>query len=480
MWASEEASSLDTMTTTDQYGPPSAPAPPRPPRTLRRSRTDRVGAGVAGGLGEYFGVDPVLFRVLFATAAFFGGAGLLLYLLAWTVIPESDTERSPVDNWIHGLRQRRLPFILVAIVAAVLFWLVAFSWWAPGPVLPIVLIIVGLVLQFGRRKPHPYTDATGSAMPPTSPISPASPASPVPPMPAATSAPSMEEATWSGASTAADTDALHTDALHTDPLHTDPLHTDPLHTAETISLEKATQAPEPPAAPISRQAPQWVHELREWAGESRAASRARRRRALPIKIAGLVTLVVALAILGLIDAVHGIAIPTYLWFGLAIIGAALLVGLVTRRTPWSLCTLLVPIVVGLIGFGGTHASLHDGIGQKDWQPTTSISQQYRLAFGQAVLDLRGLSPLSGPRTVDVTMASGQVKVIAPAGMNVTLRAEVHLGDLTVDGSNYDDVDGFHWRGVNLDETVPPLAGASGPSLLVRVRLADGNVSFDHT
>jgi phage shock protein PspC (stress-responsive transcriptional regulator) len=61
---------------------------------------------VAGGLGEYFVVDPVLFRVLFATAAFFGGAGVLGYLLAWAAIPEQGTERAPIDGWIHGLRER--------------------------------------------------------------------------------------------------------------------------------------------------------------------------------------------------------------------------------------------------------------------------------------------------------------------------------------------------------------------------------------
>ena len=57
-------------------GPPGSP-PPVGPRLLRRSDRNRVAAGVAGGLGEYFGVDPVLFRVLFAVGAFFGGAGIL-------------------------------------------------------------------------------------------------------------------------------------------------------------------------------------------------------------------------------------------------------------------------------------------------------------------------------------------------------------------------------------------------------------------
>lgn len=48
-----------------------------------RSRTDRILFGVAGGLGKYFGVDPVLFRLLFIVLALsFNGAGILLYAIA--------------------------------------------------------------------------------------------------------------------------------------------------------------------------------------------------------------------------------------------------------------------------------------------------------------------------------------------------------------------------------------------------------------
>jgi Cell wall-active antibiotics response 4TMS YvqF len=153
---------------------------------------------------------------------------------------------------------------------------------------------------------------------------------------------------------------------------------------------------------------------------------------------------------------------------------------VLRRTPWSLTSLLVLSVIGLIGFGGTHASLHDGIGQKEWRPTaTTTSTHYKLAFGQGILDLRSLPAVTSPETIDVTMASGQVRVIVPSTMNVSVRAEVHFGNLTVDGNDYDDVDGFRSRGVNLDRTVPPLTGATGAPVLVRVHLADGNVSLSH-
>ncbi len=55
---------------------------------LYRSRADRVIAGVAGGLGEHLGVDAVLIRLAWAAMFFLGGSGLLLYILAWVIIPE--------------------------------------------------------------------------------------------------------------------------------------------------------------------------------------------------------------------------------------------------------------------------------------------------------------------------------------------------------------------------------------------------------
>ena len=56
-------------------------------KRLTRSRTDRKIAGVCGGLGEYFGIDPTLFRVGFVVFALCGGAGLLSYILMAIIIP---------------------------------------------------------------------------------------------------------------------------------------------------------------------------------------------------------------------------------------------------------------------------------------------------------------------------------------------------------------------------------------------------------
>lgn len=77
-------------TTNGGIGPEPAPAAAGPQvirRPLTRSRTSRMFAGVCGGMGEYFGVDPILVRLAFAVLALLGGAGVGLYLAAWLLIP---------------------------------------------------------------------------------------------------------------------------------------------------------------------------------------------------------------------------------------------------------------------------------------------------------------------------------------------------------------------------------------------------------
>jgi phage shock protein C len=57
------------------------------PSRLYRSRSQKMIAGVCGGLGEYFDVDPVLIRLLFVVTAFISGVGILAYLVLWIVVP---------------------------------------------------------------------------------------------------------------------------------------------------------------------------------------------------------------------------------------------------------------------------------------------------------------------------------------------------------------------------------------------------------
>jgi phage shock protein PspC (stress-responsive transcriptional regulator) len=57
-------------------------------RRLTRSSSDRVLGGVAGGLGRYFDIDPIIFRIGFVVLTIAGGAGILAYLAAWLFVPE--------------------------------------------------------------------------------------------------------------------------------------------------------------------------------------------------------------------------------------------------------------------------------------------------------------------------------------------------------------------------------------------------------
>jgi phage shock protein C len=82
-----------------QPTPTSAPYPPygpEPPhhRRLMRSRRERMWAGVAGGLAEYFDLDPNLVRVLWVAATILShGAGVAVYILLWVILPRDERPR---------------------------------------------------------------------------------------------------------------------------------------------------------------------------------------------------------------------------------------------------------------------------------------------------------------------------------------------------------------------------------------------------
>jgi len=59
---------------------------------LRRSRSNRMIAGVVAGLGQYFGIDPTLARVLYVVGSIVSAAfpGILVYVLLWAIVPEGD------------------------------------------------------------------------------------------------------------------------------------------------------------------------------------------------------------------------------------------------------------------------------------------------------------------------------------------------------------------------------------------------------
>lgn len=56
-------------------------------KQLVRSCTNAKIAGVCGGLGDFFDIDPIFFRATFLVSAFFGGLGILIYIVLWILMP---------------------------------------------------------------------------------------------------------------------------------------------------------------------------------------------------------------------------------------------------------------------------------------------------------------------------------------------------------------------------------------------------------
>src|SRR5687767_8084511 len=84
-----------------------------PGRRLTRADEGRWLGGVAAGLGRYFDVNPLVYRIAFAALAFAGGTGILLYVAAWLVIPGEQSQDSVAVNALREHRER--PWLLLGV-----------------------------------------------------------------------------------------------------------------------------------------------------------------------------------------------------------------------------------------------------------------------------------------------------------------------------------------------------------------------------
>jgi len=130
-------------------------------RRIYRSRDDRILGGVAGGFGKYLGVDPVLIR-LALVALLFAGVGLLLYIVAWIIIPEEpldeDEEGRPVPaartRPADGHTARMVVGGLLVAVGSLLLLDWAFDALDVGRFMwPAAIIVIGIALfSYGARR----------------------------------------------------------------------------------------------------------------------------------------------------------------------------------------------------------------------------------------------------------------------------------------------------------------------------------------
>ena len=135
---------------------PTATMPqPDAPRRLRRSSSDRMLGGVAGGLGRYFDVDPVLFRIGFVVLLFAGGAGLLAYLGLWLITPSDGPGDSASQTGVRAL----------AVIGGVVLVLVSLPFLFVGafvaiPLLPLTLLVLVIILLARGARGKADSDGT--------------------------------------------------------------------------------------------------------------------------------------------------------------------------------------------------------------------------------------------------------------------------------------------------------------------------------
>src|SRR5918995_2179889 len=123
--------------------PPKEDAPSPGVRRLTRSSSDKLIGGVAGGLGRYFGVDPILFRIAFVVLTFAGGVGVLAYIGLLAFVPADDDSRPFGDRRDANMIGAVLLGIVVLLVLGPPFFFV-------GPALIPIAILIGLGIVLWR------------------------------------------------------------------------------------------------------------------------------------------------------------------------------------------------------------------------------------------------------------------------------------------------------------------------------------------
>jgi phage shock protein PspC (stress-responsive transcriptional regulator) len=148
---------------------PMASAPQQVKRLVRR-RQDKIIAGVAGGLGDYFGIDPIIFRIGFVVTAFTGW-GIIAYLAAWLLIPEAPLPGEEAGQPLA--RERPQTWIGIALlVAGTALLLGQTGWWDGSVMWGIGLIGVGVLLFVQDRD---RSNGPREATPPPGPTHPQPP-----------------------------------------------------------------------------------------------------------------------------------------------------------------------------------------------------------------------------------------------------------------------------------------------------------------
>ncbi|MFD9478237.1 PspC domain-containing protein [Streptomyces nojiriensis] len=411
--------------------PPAGPGAPRaadarPP--LRRSKRDKVLAGVCGGLGRYFDLDPVVFRIVLGVLAVTGGVGLIFYGFAWLLLPQEGEEDSEAKKLLTGrVEGATLAAVFAALVGCALFLsmldnggLAAFS--------VLVVLALGGASYWSQRKRHTYRPEAQAAPDPAGSASraahsPAPPETQAPPTPGGPSwwrDPLVKDGTTGPVGGG------------TGYLWGPDDSADPVVTGRTPAA--AAKAPTAPARPRGG-------------------------------IGGRVFVLALLAgIAGTAAAWEGNPLGEALQTGLAaalvVFGLGLAVSSLLGRTGFGTIVLAVFTAGLLAGAAVLPREIGTDWREVEWRPAAvaDVKPVYEAGTGLATLDLSRLDVPKGTTvTVGASIDAGRLKVVLPR--EVTALADVtirRMGDVQMPGDRADRIERVGEQ--NRTETLAPAAG----------------------
>lgn len=372
-----------TTTPTDAPHEPGPGTPPGAPEAhhlgaLRRSVADRHIAGVGGGLAQHFRIDPIIVRVALVVLIFFGGAGLILYIGAWLLVPEEGKASAIVR--LDERSRAFLLYIVAGLAALALLGETAGHLHAPWPV--FVIAVIALLIIGERRGELRLPGRRESA----------SAGSGIAPEPSSQAYAAGHQTQWA---------PEQTQLRSTDPITTDPITTDP------VALTQLR----PPAAGGGP------------TGVPTAPANPRKRG--PILFWFTVALIaLAEGVLGIVDlAGASVAGPAYPALAVGIIGLMLVLGAFWGRAGG---LILLGFVASFVLVGSLAADKWqlDGHGRSvHYTPTSTaaLRTDYHLGTGELRLDLSQVSDptaLAG-RSISVTGHVGSIEIVVPPQISTT-------------------------------------------------------------
>lgn len=453
--------------------PPGGPAGPAPhaPRgsdsffdSLRRMGVarshERWIGGVAGGLARRFGIDPLIVRGAFVVLTLFGGLSLVLYGLAWALLPEESDGRIHLQEAIRGRFDAALAgagaFVVFGITRPV-FWFDP-DRWAPGWFVVVAWLgllatvgVIALIVSGVTKRPDAPTYPAAAPYPAGPPSSPAPTIGGETPMSTSTPGPNGTEPTPPAGAQPAQPPAYPSTAYQP-PAYQSPAYQSTAPGSATPSADAPAAYGTPPYQPPAYGGPSYRPPGYGAPQPATPPVALRPRVDGPGSVAvGIVLALCLFAGAGILIAhrtgvFDGGPALTIAGVSLALLGLGVIVaGALGRRSgalggiavvvavlavPAALVSNAIgswdPIVVS--GDGGT------AVGDASWTPTTVAQAEdgFGLGAGSARIDLTAvpLDGTSGPVEVPIQVGMGTTQVILPRDTPVEVRAQLGAGQIT--------------------------------------------------